>query len=127
MKYENIYNIIILEFKKQRCTSKSDRAKLDYINDLLESLEDMELIKDLKDYTKDQFEELLLNGANNWLHYSFSGCSLCYNYDIAERILTPSQQKRSHSSDWLLTQQACLLRSAFNRIYWAVRQLNKNK
>lgn len=127
MKYKNIYNIIILEFKKQIRISKSDRAKLYYINDLLESLEDMEIIKDLKDYTKDQLERLLLNGADNWLHYSYSGCSLCYNSEIADRILTPSQQKRYHSSDWLLTQQAYLLRSAFNWIYWAIRQLNKNK
>lgn len=31
-------------------------------------------------------EKALLNGAENWKHYSFSGCSLCYNSQIRERL-----------------------------------------
>lgn len=31
-------------------------------------------------------EKALLNGADNWQHYSFSGCSLCYNSQIRERL-----------------------------------------
>ena len=31
-------------------------------------------------------EKALLNGADNWKHYSFSGCSLCYNSQIRERL-----------------------------------------
>lgn len=36
----------------------------------------------------------LLNGASSWPQYSFSGCSLCYDVQIAERIMSPSEFKR---------------------------------
>ena len=34
----------------------------------------------------DSLEKALLNGADNWKHYSFSGCSLCYNSQIRDRL-----------------------------------------
>lgn len=40
-------------------------------------------------------KKLLLNGASNWQQYSESGCSLVYDGDIACRLCTPSQWKRS--------------------------------
>lgn len=39
-------------------------------------------------------KENLLNGASNWADYSYSGCSLIYDTDIAERLCTPSELKR---------------------------------
>ena len=53
-----------------------------YALELLESLEG--------DYT----EAALLNGAENWSAYSYGGCSLIYDGDIAERLATPSEFKR---------------------------------
>ena len=32
------------------------------------------------------FRRRLLNGAENWSEYSWGGCSLIYNEDIAERL-----------------------------------------
>ena len=54
-----------------------------------------ELLQDLKDngYTTVTLEHLL-NGAQNWSEYSWSGCSLIYNDDIAERLATPSEIKQ---------------------------------
>lgn len=40
-------------------------------------------------------EEKLLNGAKDWKEYSWSGNSLIYNDDIAERLATPSELKRA--------------------------------
>ena len=37
----------------------------------------------------------LLNGAMNWEEYSWGGCSLIYDADIAERLCTPSELKRT--------------------------------
>lgn len=39
-------------------------------------------------------EKYLLNGAENWLHYSMGGGSLCYNAQIAERLCTPSELRK---------------------------------
>ena len=67
-------------------------------------------------------EEMLLSGAQDWAQYSWGGCSLIYNRDIAERLCTPSEFKRTRGGElnpnskeqWLDTQaralyQACIL------------------
>ena len=41
----------------------------------------------------------LLNGAKNWEAYSYGGCSLIYDADIAERVSTPSELKRKRGGD----------------------------
>ena len=40
------------------------------------------------------FERALLGGARDWSQYSWGGCSLCCNVEIAERYMTPSGLKR---------------------------------
>ena len=40
---------------------------------------------------------IYLNGAENWQEYSYGvhGCSLVYDYDIAERLCTPGELKKT--------------------------------
>lgn len=38
----------------------------------------------------------LLNGARDWSEYSWSGCALIYDGDIAARMCTPSELRRTH-------------------------------
>lgn len=45
--------------------------------------------------TPKTIEEALLNGARSWAEYSDGGCSLIYDADIAERLCSPSELKRS--------------------------------
>ena len=40
-------------------------------------------------------QKALLNGAQSWAQYSEGGCALCYNADIAKRLCTPSELKRT--------------------------------
>lgn len=40
-------------------------------------------------------QKALLNGAQSWLEYSEGGCALCYDADIAERLCSPSELKRT--------------------------------
>ena len=67
-------------------------------------------------------ERALLNGAADWEQYSWGGCSLIYNEDIARRLCTPSEltktrngsRRPNSSEEWLDTQaralfQACAL------------------
>jgi broad specificity phosphatase PhoE len=37
----------------------------------------------------------LLNGAANWREYSYGGCALIYDADIAERLCAPSEYRRT--------------------------------
>lgn len=64
--------------------------------------------------------EALLNGASDWSQYSWGGCSLIYDGDIAERLCTPSELKKTHggerkpnaSEEWLDTQARALGQAA---------------
>jgi hypothetical protein len=41
----------------------------------------------------------LLNGAESWRAYSFGGCSLIYDAEIAERVCSPSELKRKRGGE----------------------------
>jgi len=45
--------------------------------------------------TPRNIEEALLNGARSWAEYSDGGNSLIYDADIAERLCSPSELRRS--------------------------------
>jgi hypothetical protein len=40
-------------------------------------------------------KENMLNGAKDWKEFSYSGCSLVYDGDIAQRCCTPSELKKN--------------------------------
>ena len=40
-------------------------------------------------------QKALLNGASSWAQYSEGGAALCYDADIAERLCSPSELKRT--------------------------------
>lgn len=62
----------------------------------------------------------LLSGAEDWKQYSWDGCSLIYDGDIAERLCSPSKLKRKRggelppnaAEDWLDVQARALRRAA---------------
>lgn len=65
-------------------------------------------------------QEKLLDGAGNWSEYSWGGCSLIYNSDIAERLCSPSELVRCKGGkrrpncreEWLDTQARALGQAA---------------
>lgn len=69
-----------------------------------------------------------LNGARNWSEYSWGGCALVYDGDIAAALCTPSELKKTRNGDrrpnsreeWLDV-QARALNQAFARVYSAIR------
>ena len=76
----------------------------------------------------------LLNGASSWSEYSWGGCSLIYNGDIAERLCTASELKKTRNGErkpnkeeeWLDTQARALFQAA-NLIKMYALQLGKEK
>lgn len=47
--------------------------------------------------TRHDLESAALNGADDWGAYSWGGCSLIYNNDIAATLCTPSELKRTRN------------------------------
>lgn len=86
---------------------------------------------DLSDSTK--VRAALLNGAADWSQYSWGGCSLIYDSDIAERLCSPSElkktrngERRPNSQEEWLDVQARALYQAANRICRHIRVLEKS-
>lgn len=69
---------------------------------------------------RDRIERALLNGAGSWSAYSWGGCSLIYDKDIARTLCTASELKRTKdgerrpnpSEEWLDTQARALTQAA---------------
>lgn len=105
----------------------------------------LELVEQLGEQIKDgYFDELdlsdpkkvqaaLLNGAETWSQYSWGGCSLIYDCNIAERLCTPSELKKTHHGErkpnsreeWLDTQARALCQAA-RRICRHIKTLEKS-
>lgn len=79
--------------------------------------------------TPSELEKVMLNGARDWSQYSWGGCALCYDWQVAKCLCTPSELKRTRNGErkpnpheeWLDT-QARALNQAAGRVRLAVRQ-----
>lgn len=69
----------------------------------------LELLDNLREYAEYDGEEpcnekllrkAMLNGAESWHQYSWGGCSECYDAEIAERLCSPSELKRTNYGNW---------------------------
>jgi len=59
-----------------------------YALEMIESAEgELATVADLK--------KELLNGAENWYEYSYGGCALIYDSEIAERLCAPGEYRRT--------------------------------
>ena len=88
-----------IENKKPR--SAWDKGVKEYA---LEMLEDMENERKLAKETDTQvypatLEAELLNGAMNWKQFSWGGCSLVYDWQIAKRLCSPSELKKTRNGE----------------------------
>ena len=102
----------------EKTRSAWDNGKKVYALELLEDFpEDREF------YASPADKKALLNGADDWSQYSWGGSSLIYDCDIAERLCTPSELKKTRNGErrpnsreeWLDT-QARALYQACNRV-----------
>ena len=104
----------------------------------------LEMVKELAEQIEGgYFDELnlepkkvraaLLNGAASWSQYSWGGSALIYNCDIAERLCSPSELKKTRNGErrpnsreeWLDTQARALSQAA-NRVCRHLRKLNES-
>lgn len=70
-----------------------------------------------------ELEQWALNGANNWHQYSWGGCSLCYDKQIAERVCTPSELKRKHGGAYKPNSRETWLDVQARALYQAIERI----
>lgn len=115
----------IIEARKDR--SAWDRGVNAYALDLLDNLAEL-TPDDLSN--RAIIRAALLNGASDWQQYSYGGCALIYDCDIAERLCTPSELKRCRGGEWNLSSrenwldvQARALRRAGFRVEATIKEV----
>ena len=117
--YTNELRMLVAEFPNR---SAYKRGIKKYTDELLDNLEEMARIYKRLPKDENELEEWLLKGARNWEEYSYGGCSLIYDSQIAERLCTPSELKKkdggrlapNSKESWLDVQiralyQACIM------------------
>ena len=133
MKTENtiIVNGIRESFINDTQRSAWDKGVTAYALDLLDGLQesvDCGALDSADLIAPKVLHKALLDGAGSWSEYSWGGCSLICASDIAERLCTPSELKRTRNGkrrpnrreEWLDTQARALFQAA-NRIVRRVR------
>ena len=101
--------------EQEKARSAWDKAVKDYA---IEIIEDMDGSAEFFGSPSDRKD--LLNGADNWNQYSYGGCSLIYDADIAERTCNPSELKKvkggerrpNANENWLDVQARALTQAA---------------
>ena len=110
-------NTIKKELENRNDRSAWDKGVIKYALELLDGLE-RETYEN-----KEELKKALLNGAQDWKEYSWGGCSEIYNENIAARLCTPSEFKKTRNGErrpnageeWLDVQARALFQ-ACNRI-----------
>ena len=110
--YENIAYMLNCRIDR----SAWDKGVTKYALELVEELKERASYEGRNPATVAECREWLLNGAADWNHYSWGGSSLIYNEDIAERLCTPSELKKTRngerrpnrSEEWLDVQARAL-------------------
>lgn len=54
----------------------------------------------------EELKKLLLNGAADWSAYSYGGCALIYDEDIARHYCTPSELRKVTHKDGTISRRA---------------------
>lgn len=94
-----------IEEIRKELETRNDRSKWNkgvtvYALELLDNLEEFREFNEADKHIHPlEVEHELLNGARNWIAYSWGGSSLIYDFDIAERLCTPSELKRSRNGE----------------------------
>ena len=120
---ESTLDKVSAELKAQKDRSAWGRGVNAYALELVEELKERAAYEGRNPEPGKECSEWMLNGAQDWAQYSWGGSSLIYDGDIAERLCTPSELKKTRNGErrpnsqeeWLDT-QARALTQACNRV-----------
>ena len=120
----NLFELMAAELEARKDRSAWGRGVNAYALELLENLRERADYEGRTPESGKECREWLLNGASDWSEYSWDGAALIYDGDIAERLCTPSElkktrngERRPNSREEWLDVQARALHQAAKRVY----------
>ena len=118
----------IVSAQKER--SSWGRGVKEYALEMIDNLEEYDHGKVPADYI--ELKKMALNGARDWKQASEGGSWLIYNEEIAERLCSPSELRKTangrrqpSSRETWLDVQARALDAAYKRVYRAALEIKK--
>ena len=133
MEYTGIIAKIAAELKTRKDRSAWNKGVTLYAWDLLDEIQERTNYEHKETENADELKEYALNGAKSWEQYSWGGSALIYNGDIAERLCSPSELKKTRNGErrpnsreeWLDTQARALFQAfaRIRRIFQDVREV----
>lgn len=125
-----VYEKMMEELEARKDRSAWDKGVTLYAVELVEELEERAAYEGRNPETGKECRDWMLNGAADWSQYSWGGSSLIYDTDIAERLCTPSELKKTRNGErrpnsreeWLDTQARALFQ-ACNRVVRLYRSM----
>lgn len=125
-----IYEKMIEELNARNDRSAWNKGVTLYAVELVEELRERAEYEGRNPEAGKECREWMLNGASDWGGYSWGGSSLIYDGDIAERLCTPSELKKTRNGErrpnsreeWLDVQARALFQACNRaaRLYRAV-------
>ena len=130
VKGESPLDMVAAELEARKDRSAWDKGVNAYALELVEEIKERAEYEGRNPESEKECREWMLNGAQDWAQYSWGGSSLIYDADIAERLCTPSELKKTRHGErrpnsreeWLDT-QARALTQACNRVARAYRSI----
>ena len=100
----------------RKTRSAWDKGVTLYALELLDNIRDLPAADNRK-----EIQKALLNGASDWSEYSYGGCSLIYDGDIAARLCSPSEFRRTRGGEWRPNRRESWLGVQARALYQAFR------
>lgn len=129
-----LYDRMTAELEARRDRSAWDKGVTRYALELVADLEELAAYEGRDPAPGAELRDWLLNGADSWKKYSWGGSALIYDGDIAERLCTPSElkktrngERRPNASEEWLDVQARALYQASNRLAKVYSRLIKEE
>lgn len=93
------YSDILAALEARKDRSAWDKGVTIYAVSLLDNYQERAEFEGREAASCKELEEWLLNGASTWGEYSWGGSALIYNGDIAKRLCSPSELKRTRNGE----------------------------
>lgn len=105
---ESIFEKIYCELENYSARSAWNKGVKEYAFELLDRLKGRAAFEGRNPKSRKEASNWMLDGAHDWHEYSYGGCSLIYDCDIAERLCSPSELRKTKNG----------LRNPNNRESW---------